>query len=117
METFNPGTLVITPGDREDVILAALSTSSLTEMDGSAMAGLILAGDLKPSTPVMELLKHSHLPIVSSPLDSYTVASSIYSMTVKTLPGDVEKIDKIQSMVEKYVEVERLLDKLGVKKK
>jgi hypothetical protein len=117
METFNPGTLVITPGDREDVILAALSTSSLTEQDGSAMAGLILAGDLKPSTPVMELLKHSHLPIVSSPLDSYTVASSIYSMTVKTLPGDVEKIDKIQSMVEKYVEVERLMDKLGVKRK
>ena len=29
MEFFKPGTLVITPGDREDVILAALSTCSL----------------------------------------------------------------------------------------
>ena len=33
-------------------------------------------------------------------------------MTVKTLPGDVEKIDKIQSMVEGYVEVDRMIEKL-----
>ncbi|MDP9292292.1 MAG: AAA family ATPase, partial [Verrucomicrobiota bacterium] len=31
MEYFTPGTLVITPGDREDVILAALSTSALPD--------------------------------------------------------------------------------------
>ena len=61
---------------------------------------------------MLELLKNSDLPVIASPLDSYTVASGIHSMTVKTLPGDVEKIDKIQAMVEKYVEVERLLGKL-----
>ena len=33
-------------------------------------------------------------------------------MTVKTLPGDVEKIDKIQTLVERYVEIDRLLAKL-----
>ena len=46
---------------------------------------------------------------MASPLDSFTVASSIHSMTVKTLPGDTEKIDKIQSLIEQYVEVDRLL--------
>lgn len=112
MEFFQPGTLVITPGDREDVILAALSTVSLSELDGQSLAGLVLAGDLTPSAPVLELLRNSDLPIISSPLDSYTVASSIYSMTVKTLPGDVEKIDKIQTMVETHVEIDRLLGKL-----
>lgn len=112
MEFFHAGTLVITPGDREDVILAALSSSSLSETDSNSLAGLILAGDLTPSPPVLELLKNSTLPIISSPMDSYTVASSIYSMTVKTLPGDVEKIDAIQSLVEKYVEVDRVLGKL-----
>ena len=113
MEFFAPGTLVITPGDREDVILAALSTTSLSENEGKALAGLVLSGDLTPSVPVLELLKNSELPIIASPYDSYTVASSIYSMTVKTLPGDVEKIDKIQSMVEKYVEIDRLVEKLS----
>lgn len=112
MEAFRPGTLVITPGDREDVILAALSTAALSEMDGHSLAGLVLAGDLTPSAPVLELLKNSDLPIISSRLDSYTVASSIYSMTVKTLPGDSEKIDKIQSLVETHVEIDRLMEKL-----
>ena len=33
-------------------------------------------------------------------------------MTVKTLPGDLEKIDKIQALIERYVEIDRLLAKL-----
>jgi hypothetical protein len=33
-------------------------------------------------------------------------------MTVKTLPGDVEKIDKIQSMIEKFVKIDRLVEKI-----
>jgi BioD-like phosphotransacetylase family protein len=32
---------------------------------------------------------------------------------VKTLPGDHEKIDKIQALIEKHVEVDRLLEKLA----
>jgi BioD-like phosphotransacetylase family protein len=112
MEYFKPGTLIITPGDRDDVILAALSASSLSEFDGQTIAGLILSGDLMPSQPVLDLLKNSDLPIITSSLDSYGVASSIYSMTVKTLPGDIEKIDKIQSLIENYVQIDRLLEKL-----
>ena len=61
----------------------------------------------------MELLKNSDVPTISTPLDSYTVASSIYSMTVQTLPGDIEKTDKIQFLIEQYVEVDRLLEKLS----
>jgi BioD-like phosphotransacetylase family protein len=112
MEYFKPGTLIITPGDRDDVILAALSATSLSEHDGQTIAGLILAGDLMPSQPVLDLLQTSDVPTIASPLDSYNVTSVIHSMTVKTLPGDIEKIDKIQSLVETYVDVDRLLAKL-----
>ncbi len=112
MEYFKPGTLIITPGDRDDVILAALSASTLSELDGQTIAGLVLAGDLSPSPPVLELLQHSDVPTIASPLDSYNVASAIHSMTVKTLPGDIEKIDKIQSLIETHMDVEKLLSKL-----
>ncbi len=114
MQYFKPGTLIVAPGDREDVILAALSVSTLTEADGNSIAGLVLAGDLLPHPSVLELLKHSDVPTITSPFDSYTVASSIHSMTVKTLPGDVEKIDLIQALIDQHVEVDRLLAKLGV---
>jgi BioD-like phosphotransacetylase family protein len=112
MEFFKPGTLVITPGDREDVILAALSTSTLSELDGQSIAGLVLSGNLTPHQSVLDLLTNSDVPAIASPLDSYAVANGIHSMTVKTLPGDVEKIDRIQDLVERHVEIERLLKKI-----
>ena len=112
MAYFKEGTLVITPGDREDIILAALSSSTLSECSGRTIAGLVLAGDLYPHESVMELIRCSHVPVIASPLDSYTIANSIHSMTVKTLPGDDEKIGKIQSLIEKHVEVDRILEKL-----
>jgi BioD-like phosphotransacetylase family protein len=112
MEHFQPGTLVITPGDREDVILAALSTSTLSDAEDRGIAGLILAGDLLPHQSVLDLLSNSDVPVIKSPLDSYSVASAIHSMTVKTLPGDVEKIDRIQALIDRHVDIDRLLAKL-----
>jgi hypothetical protein len=112
MDYFDPGTLVVTPGDREDIILSALSTGGLTEKDGRVIAGLVLSGDLFPHQNLLELIKSSHLPVIASPFDSYTVASSIHSMTVKTLPGDDEKIDRIQTLIERHIEIDRLLEKL-----
>jgi hypothetical protein len=112
IQYFQPGTLVITPGDREDVILAALSTTTLTNHEDRAIAGLVLSGDLLPHHSIVDLIEKSEVPVIRSPLDSYAVASSIHSMTVKTLPGDVEKIDKIQSLIDRYVNVDRLLEKL-----
>ena len=126
VEEFRPGTLIITPGDREDIILAALSSHALhtpappPQAPGSPgdagresmVVGVVLSGNLRPHDSIMELIRASDVPVMASPLDSFTVASSIHSMTVKTLPGDTEKIDKIQALIEKYVEVDRLLEKL-----
>ena len=116
MSHFSPGTLVITPGDREDIILAALSTcASPTDCsEARAVSGVILSGDLLPHPSVMDLIAQSQLPVIAAPGDSYPVANAIYSMTVKTLPGDQEKIEQIQSMVEQNsLDVDRLLEKLG----
>ncbi len=112
MELFTPGTLVVTPGDREDVILAALSTSSFGENHDRSITGLVLSDDMIPHQRVLDLVKRSNVPTISSAMDSYTVASRIHSMTIKTLPGDVKKISRIQSLVEEYVDVDRILEKL-----
>ncbi len=109
---FSAGTLIISPGDREDILLAALTSVDQGLPDGSRLAGLVLSGDVLPDAPLLELLRNSNLPVISSPMDSYDVASCIHSMTIKTLPGDVEKIDKIQAMIEAQVAVDRLLEKI-----
>lgn len=114
MEEFTPGTLVVTPGDREDIILAALSTTALMEPQRKGLTGLVLSGDLLPHPTVLNLISQSALPVIASPMDTYSVANAIHTMTIKTLPGDYEKIHRIQAMVENYIDVDRIMQKLGV---
>jgi BioD-like phosphotransacetylase family protein len=116
IEELRPGTLIITPGEREDIILAALSShpeeGEPAAVRKSLVAGIVLSGNQRPHPSVLNLIRNSSVPVITSPLDSFTIASNIHSMTVKTLPGDVEKIGKIQTLIENYVQVDRLLEKL-----
>ncbi len=111
IDHFAPGTLIITPGDREDVLLAALSTSSLHDPK-HALAGIVLSGNMRPHGAVMDLLKSSHLPAILSDADSYTVAREVNALTIKTLPGDCEKIERIQSLIAECLDVDLILGKL-----
>ncbi len=106
---FRPGTLLITPGDRDDVMLAALSHIS---RHPRGICGLVMSSGHKPHESVMSLLRESEVPVIASGLDSYSIASTLHSMTVKTLPGDNEKIQRIQSLVEQHVNVARIVEKL-----
>ena len=108
---FRPGTLLITPGDRGNVVLAALSHSS---RHPRGICGLVMSSGQQPHESVMDLLRESDLPAITSPLDSYGIASTLQSMTVKTLPGDNEKIQRIQSLVEQHVNVARIVEKLSL---
>jgi len=104
-------TLLIVPGDREDIVLAALSRSM--EPDGGLLAGLVLSDGMRPHERLLEMLGQTRLPVILSPMDSYTIAQRIHSMTVKTMPGDTQKIDRIQDLVARHVAIPRILEKIG----
>lgn len=109
---LQPGTLLIVPGDREDVVLAALSRA--LEPTQTPLAGLVLSDDLRPHSRLVEMLSETSMPVVLSPMDSFSIANCIHSMTVKTLPGDTQKIDRIQDLIARHVDIPRLLEKIGV---
>ncbi len=109
LKDFTPGTLVVTPGDREDILATA---AALVGRHPRGLCGIVLSGGFRPHESVMKLLHESELPAIASPLDSYTIASRIHSMTIKTLPGDTEKITRIQELAEKHVDLGRLLARL-----
>jgi len=106
------GTLLVVPGDREDVVLSVLSRS--IEPDGIPLAGLVVSDNLCPKGRLLELMRQSTLPVVLSPMDGYKIAQRIHSMTVKTLPGDHQKIERIQNLISRHVDVARLLEKIGL---
>jgi len=105
------GTLLVVPGDREDVVLAALSRSM--EAGGGPLTGLVLSDGLRPHGRLLEMLGQTPLPVILSPMDSYTIAQRIHSMTVKTLPGDLQKIDRIQQLIAAHTNLPRILQKIG----
>ncbi len=108
---LSPGTLLITPGDREDIILAAID-ESLTPC-GGRLAGLILSDDLHPHPSLLEMLRQAPLPVIISKSDCYTIARRIHSLPIKIEPGDTMKIQNIQHLVARHVDINRLLEKTG----
>jgi hypothetical protein len=109
---FSPGTLLVTPGDREDIVLAAISESS--DWSDGRLSGLVLSDDLKPHARLLEMLEKTKLPVVFSAMDSYSIAQRILSLTIKIQPGDTDKIESIQELVARHLNIPRLLQKLGI---
>ena len=107
VQFFNPGVLVITPGDREDIILAAAATLSGKGL--STLAGIVLTGDLRPSEEVLKLIREMNFPVLLAKDDSYEVASKVHDLIVKTRPDDLEKISLIRDLIGKHVDVSRIL--------
>lgn len=114
LDRLESRTLLVVPGDREDIILAAISLSRAPDAADHKLVALVLSESLRPQGAIADLVAGAPLPIIASPMDSYTIASRIHSMTVKTLPGDADKIARIQSLVSEHVNVDRILEKIGL---
>lgn len=104
---FKRGVLVITPGDREDILLAAATTMSGQGADG--LAGIILTGGQRPSPSVMRVVESLPFPVLAIDAESYWVASKVHDLTVKTRPADTAKIGLIRDLISRHVDVERIL--------
>ena len=108
------GSLVITPGDRSDNIMAILSTYVLADHDAPAPAvsGLMLTGGFRPSGKVMEMIESSHIPTVLYKEDTYTIATKLRKTVFKLTPDDTDRIGAALGLVGKYVDVDAILDTL-----
>jgi hypothetical protein len=107
IDHLQPGNLLITPGDRDDVILAAISATSISGT--KAIAGIILTNDILPHPKLLELLAQTDLPVIAAREDAYVITSKIHNMTVKTQPQDSDKIPVIKKLITDHVDLDKLL--------
>jgi phosphate acetyltransferase len=78
--------LVVTPGDRDDIILAV----SLAAINGVPLAGLLLTSDTLPDPRIMDLCRgalQAGLPVLSVSTGSYDTANQLNSLN-KEIPVD-----------------------------
>jgi BioD-like phosphotransacetylase family protein len=103
-----PGTLIITPGDREDLIMMILN-EDFSPSRGH-LAGVVLTDGILPHDTVMDLIRQRNIPFISTNADVSAAATTIARMTVKTEVGDSDKIGLIQGLIQEHVQVDRIVE-------
>lgn len=104
---MDPECLLVTAGDREDLILSVMGAE--TESNLPPVAGVVLTLGLVPQAGLLKLMQQKNIPFISTDRNSYEVASAINNMTVKTEPGDRDKIDLIEQLYEKHVDLDTII--------
>ncbi len=103
--------LMITPGDREDIIMTVLSCYKDTDKTCLKVSGVILSGGITPEKPLMDLLSKANIPVLLAKTDTYTVASLVHDLTVKIRPIDEEKIKAVVKLIKFNVDLDRILSR------
>ena len=110
---LQPGVLVVTPGDRDDIILA----TSLAALNGVKLAGLLLTGDFGPDQRILDLCKaalDSGLPVMSVPTGSFDTASNLAGLNKETPADDIERASRVTDYIAQHLRPEFLLDRCNL---
>lgn len=94
---------VITGGDRTDVQLAALQTSTVA---------LVLTGNLRPSAGVLERANELGVTVLLVPGNTLETVETIDSVFGKTRLGQAEKLAHFEALMAKYLDYKRLFELL-----
>jgi len=108
---ISPNQLIITPANREDIILATLTKHwdmKIGNPSADLEAGMILTGDHPPRPNIVEELKKARIPMLYAPVSSYTAMKLITSFTAKLRKEDVEKIKEAVTLVESHINFDQL---------
>lgn len=82
--------LIVTGGDRTDVILASLENGT---------SGLVLTNDIIPPSNIISKADRANIPLISVPIDTYEAAKRIERMDTITTIEDEFKIENIKEEV------------------
>jgi phosphate acetyltransferase len=112
VQLLKPGTLVVTPGDRDDIILSA----SLAAMNGVPLAGLLLCSDFAPDPRIMELCQGalaSGLPVMTVGTGSYDTATHLNRLNKEIPLDDRERAEKVSDFVAGHIDHDWLSARCG----
>jgi BioD-like phosphotransacetylase family protein len=96
---------VITGGDRSDIQLAALETST---------NALVLTGNLHPSPLVVKQAEDLGVAVFLVPGSTIETVESIERIFGKTRMGQIAKLEKFESLVDQFIDLEKVYKVFGI---
>lgn len=109
---FAPGVLIVTPGDRDDIIMA----TSLAAMNGIPLAGLILCSNFEPDQRIMTLCKaalNGGLPVLSVTTGSYDTATNLSHIDKSIAVDDQDRAKQVTDFIAEQLDEEWLFQRCG----
>ena len=109
---FKENSLVITPGDRADIILGALQAS--VSANYPKISGIILTGGITPEDSILKLIEglKLSLPIVTVEEGTFDVTNKVGNIESAIYADNHQKITTSIAVFEKHVDVDSLTERL-----
>jgi len=105
-------TLIVTPGDRADIIVGALQAN--LSRNYPRLAGIILTGALELETAIVRLIEglQTVVPISAVATGTYETANQVGAVHSRIYAGNARKINLAISTFDRYVDMEKLGGKM-----
>ena len=116
LENLTDGAVVITPGDRSDVLLGLVTAHAA---DGfPSLAGIVLNGDFLPPEPIARLVNglNQRLPVIATTQGTFRSANRAAAVRGRLTADSQRKIDTALALFERHVDGPALLERLDVTK-
>lgn len=109
------GTLVITPGDRSDIILGSLLADAATTYP--RVAGLLLTGGLRPAPQVQRIiegLRKSPVPVLTVAAGTFAAVTQASQVRGRIRPENPRKIAIALGHMEKSIDAQALYKRIDL---
>ncbi|MGW9029222.1 phosphate acetyltransferase [Streptomyces sp. NPDC055722] len=109
---LTPGCLVVTPGDRADLVVGSLAAHSA---GNPPIAGVLLTLNEVPGTEILSLADRlaPGTPVLSVPGNSFPTAARLFSLEGKLNAATPRKAERALGLFERYIDTAGLLDRVS----
>lgn len=109
---LSKNTLIVTPGDRGDIIIGALQAN--LSKNYPKIAGLVLTGGLVPEQTILNMIEglDTVVPVISVKTGTFKTVTHVANTQSRITPDNKEKIALAISMFDKHVDVKTLEKKI-----
>lgn len=92
---------VITSGDRDDMILAALESNA---------TGILLTNNVLPPTNIITLANEKNIPMLLVSADTFAASRRIGKLETLLTSDNTQMVGLLSNMAEKYLDIDRLFE-------
>ena len=114
LERLREGAVVITPGDRSDVVLAVASAHAAEGFP--TLAAIILNGGMPLHREIARLVTGVglRLPIIATDMGTFATASAVANTRGRVTADSESKIDTAIELMERHVDIADMLARLAI---